>query len=358
MTQGIVSAKGARVAVACAMLCWASTGAAQEEGRWADQPRQPEPAEIMPLADQAIVNDIKRAGDHLVAVGERGHILLSEEGDEWRQVKAPVRAMLTRVTFVDDSNGWAVGHDGSVLRTTDGGETWDLRHWDAAWGRPFYDAIFTTPERGLVVGSNGRMLRTDDAGESWEEVTNEVFDTGFHLYEIERLPGGALMIAGERGFMARSLDDGASWDMLEPPYIGSYFGVIPVGPHSAVLYGLQGKVFRAVDVRELAVLEEPMEYDPFINESVTDPQKLAQMGWKAFDNPVVESLFGGTAYGQTEAGQMVLVGVDGTIIAGAADQAQLRSVKSPTDQPLSDVIVQEDRLLMSSRRGMYTADKP
>lgn len=357
MTQGNFSVMGARATVAGALLCWAAIAAA-EDGRWADQPRQPEPSEIMPLADRAIVNDIKRAGDHLVAVGERGHILLSENGDDWRQVQGPVRAMLTRVTFVDDQNGWAVGHDGSVLRTTDGGENWELRHWDAAWGRPFYDVIFATPEQGLVVGSNGRMLRTDDAGETWEEVTNDVFDTGFHLYEIERLSGGALMIAGERGFMARSLDGGESWDMLEPPYIGSYFGVIPVGTHSAVLYGLQGKVFRANDVRELAVLDDPMAYDPFINESVTDPQKLAQMGWKAFDNPVVESLFGGALHSDAGADQLVMVGVDGTIVAGRPDQAQLRSVKSPTDQPLSDVIVQDGRLLLSSRRGMFTADKP
>ncbi|MHA7834428.1 MAG: WD40/YVTN/BNR-like repeat-containing protein, partial [Algiphilus sp.] len=229
MTQAMETTRRVRLSLACVLLGWATLGQAQD-ARWADQPRQPEPSEMMPLADKAIVNDITPAGDHLVAVGERGHILRSQDGDDWHQVQAPVRAMLTRVTFVDDQHGWAVGHDGSVLRTTDGGQSWEVRHWDAAWGRPFYDAIFSTPDKGLVVGSNGRMLRTDDGGESWEEVTNEVFDTGFHLYKIERLEGGALMIAGERGFMARSLDDGETWEMVEPPYIGSYFGVIPVGP--------------------------------------------------------------------------------------------------------------------------------
>ncbi|WP_420426930.1 WD40/YVTN/BNR-like repeat-containing protein [Algiphilus sp.] len=357
MKQAIATKQGVRLSVACLLLSWSVLGQAQD-ARWADQPRQPEHSEIMPLADKAIVNDMTRAGDHLVAVGERGHILRSENGDNWQQVQAPVRAMLTRVTFVDARHGWAVGHDGSVLRTSDGGESWELRHWDAAWGRPFYDAIFTTPDRGLVVGSNGRMLRTDDGGESWEEVTNEVFDTGFHLYEIERLEGGALMIAGERGFMARSLDDGESWEMIEPPYIGSYFGVIPVGPHAAVLYGLQGKVFRAIDVRELAVLDDPMAYDPFINESVTDSETLASMGWQAYDNPVVESLFGGSLYDDDGSGLLVLVGVDGTIVTGRADQALLEPVQSPTDQPYSDVVVQADRLLMSSRTGMHTADKP
>ncbi|MHA7833526.1 MAG: hypothetical protein ACX94A_03485, partial [Algiphilus sp.] len=129
-------------------------------------------------------------------------------------------------------------------------------------------------------------------------------------------------------------------------------------PHAAVLYGLQGKVFRAIDVRELAVLDDPMAYDPFINESVTDPQALARMGWQAYDNPVVESLFGGSLYGNGGSGQLVLVGVDGTIVTGRANQAQLQAVESPTDQPYSDVVVQDDRLLMSSRTGMHRAEKP
>lgn len=330
-----------------------AAGVASAQGD--DGAREAQPSEMMPLADKAIINDVTRAGERLVAVGERGHILLSEDGVEWRQVQGPVRAMLTRVEFVDAEHGWAVGHDGSVLRSTDGGESWSLSHFDADWGKPFYDVLFDTSERGMVTGANGRMMRTTDGGETWEAVENTVFDTGFHLYEIERLPDGTLLIAGERGFLARSLDDGASWEMIEPPYIGSYFGVLPAGDHGAVFFGLQGKVYKAVDARELSTLDDPMAYDPFINESVTDPQALAGMGWKAFDNPVEESLFGGTLIGD---GRMVLAGVDGTVVAGSVDSAGIEAIESPTGQPIADVIALDGELLMTGRTGFYRRPMP
>ena len=67
----------------------------------------------LPGAEHSMLLDIAAAGERLVAVGERGHILVSEErGESWRQVEVPTTAMLTRVFFFDETLGWAVGHDG------------------------------------------------------------------------------------------------------------------------------------------------------------------------------------------------------------------------------------------------------
>ena len=66
--------------------------------------------------------DIAAAGDNLVAVGERGHILYSEDsGETWVQARVPVSTMLTRVFFISPELGWAVGHDGDVLVSPEGG---------------------------------------------------------------------------------------------------------------------------------------------------------------------------------------------------------------------------------------------
>ena len=68
---------------------------------------------------------ITRAGARLVAVGERGSILLSDDsGVSWRQAKVPVSVTLTAVQFPNAKAGWAVGHLGVVLHSADGGETW------------------------------------------------------------------------------------------------------------------------------------------------------------------------------------------------------------------------------------------
>lgn len=86
------------------------------------------PAEISSRAPSSALLGIARAGSRLVAVGERGIVLLSDDnGASWRQSPAPVSVSLTAVQFVDARRGWAVGHCGVVLASTDGGATWSLR---------------------------------------------------------------------------------------------------------------------------------------------------------------------------------------------------------------------------------------
>ena len=66
------------------------------------------------------------AGSSIVAVGEYGNVVLSDDdGKTWRQAKSvPTQVTFTAVAFVDDKNGWAVGHDTVILHTSDAGETW------------------------------------------------------------------------------------------------------------------------------------------------------------------------------------------------------------------------------------------
>ena len=62
--------------------------------------------------------DIAQAGERLVAAGDRGHILYSDDdGASWTQAKVPTRQLLTAIDFVDDKHGWAVGHDALILAT-------------------------------------------------------------------------------------------------------------------------------------------------------------------------------------------------------------------------------------------------
>lgn len=71
-----------------------------------------------------------RAGDRLIAVGEFGHVALSDDnGKTWRQAKTvPTQSTLTSVVFIDANTGWAAGHDKTILTTTDGGETWTIQY--------------------------------------------------------------------------------------------------------------------------------------------------------------------------------------------------------------------------------------
>ena len=80
------------------------------------------------LAAENLLIDIAKVGDRLVSVGYRGHIIYSDDtGASWQQADVPVSVLLNAVSFVDESNGWAVGHSGVVLHTSDAGKTWEVQ---------------------------------------------------------------------------------------------------------------------------------------------------------------------------------------------------------------------------------------
>lgn len=220
---------------------------------------------------------VDRAGSRLVAVGEEGAVLLSDDnGNSWRQAQVPVSAALTELQFVDSKHGWAVGHYGLVLATDDGGETWhkQLDGIQAAQlvldseqqggggeralreakrlvadgpDKPFMNLHFSDARNGFVFGAYNLIFRTRDGGQNWQPWLNRVDNPlGLHLYGMAQT-SNLLMLAGEQGTLLRSTDGGEHFEALESPYDGSFFGVIAEPSGAFVIYGLRGHVFRSVD---------------------------------------------------------------------------------------------------------------
>ncbi len=194
--------------------------------------------------------DVANAGQRLVAVGQRGHIIYSnDQGKSWTQAKVPTRQLLTAVYFVDAQHGWAVGHDAQILATTDGGETWALQFEDPERESPLIDVWFEDLEHGFAVGAYGTLLETSDGGQSWEDVADLLDnEDGAHLNSIIQVKDAGLLIAGEMGMIFRSADNGLTWETLESPYEGSLFGALPLmQSRSLLVFGLRGSVFRSTD---------------------------------------------------------------------------------------------------------------
>ena len=102
------------------------------------------PATQSPLAARTLLQGVANAGNRIVAVGQRGHVVYStDSGASWKQASVPVSSDLTAVFFIDDKQGWAVGHDGVILHTADGGEKWDLQ----LSGRTANDLLIAAMER-------------------------------------------------------------------------------------------------------------------------------------------------------------------------------------------------------------------
>jgi photosystem II stability/assembly factor-like uncharacterized protein len=95
-----------------------------------------------------------------------GSILRTEDGGATWQTRPTGGAdLLTRFVFVNDKSGWAVGEHGTVLSTSDAGLTW--HRVSVPTTEPLNDVTFVDEAHGWIVGSSGTVLATVDGGQSW-----------------------------------------------------------------------------------------------------------------------------------------------------------------------------------------------
>lgn len=243
------------------------------------------PSALLVKPARGVLLSLAQAGDRVVAVGERGLIVLSDDrGQTWRQVPSPASVTLTMVRFADASHGTAVGHGGVVLITRDGGQTWlqrldgrraaelalkaavtereqadAQRLVDDGPDKPLLDVLIWDARRMLVVGAYGLAFYSDDGGETWASWMNKLPNPGgFHWY-VARRQGEAVVLAGEQGVMARSTDGGQRFEALTSPYRGSWFAGEFAPDGSLVLAGLRGNLWRSADAGQTwAQLPVPM----------------------------------------------------------------------------------------------------
>lgn len=203
-------------------------------------------AEHQPLAARSMLLDATRVGQRLVAVGERGHVILSDDGNVWKQADTvPTRSTLTTV-FSFGGRLWAGGHDAVIITSGDRGKSWSPQFFDPERQQAVMDLYFTDEMNGVAIGSYGLYLTTSDGGQNWVEGAVDE-ENEFHLNAMIRFADGGRMIAGEAGYSYRSFDDGESWEPIDLPYPGSMWGALKTVRGCAVFYGLRGHAMESCD---------------------------------------------------------------------------------------------------------------
>ncbi|PAJ81794.1 WD40/YVTN/BNR-like repeat-containing protein [Burkholderia ubonensis] len=237
--------------VACAALCAAAAAFAQSHGTVADWTAKP--AHTWAAPTRMMLTDATRAGRRVVAVGEHGVILLSDDdGRTWRQSRrVPVSATLSAITFADAQHGWAVGQWGVILATADGGETWEKQRIDTSVDQPLFSVIFTNARDGIAVGLWSLMLQTHDGGKTWTRTTLPKPPGGGkadrNLYHVFADRQGALYIVSEQGTVLKSTDGGANWRYLQTGGKGSLWTGVAMPDGRIVVGGLLGSLFQSSD---------------------------------------------------------------------------------------------------------------
>jgi photosystem II stability/assembly factor-like uncharacterized protein len=311
------------------------------------------PAMRSALASRSVLLGLARAGERVVAVGQRGHVLFSDDaGANWLQADVPVSSDLVAVSFPVPDIGWAVGHDGVVLRSDDRGRTWQrqldgrglgdllIAHYtksgDAKWlgeakriaaqgaENPFLDVWFQDAQLGYVAGAFGLLLRTRDGGRSWEPLLHATDNPrAFHLYAVKRV-GDELFVVGEQG-LAMKLDRASDrFVALMLPYQGTLFGITG-NERAVVAYGLRGNVVRSTD---------------------------AGRTWASVPTGVAVGLTAGTI---DERGRIVLVSQAGHVLVSSDDGA--RFVPTKVERPIPAAAAMSagsNTLVLAGPRGVST----
>lgn len=232
---------------------------------------KPLDARIAPLASQSLLLDIIEIDQSkLIAVGERGHILSSFDGKTWEQAIVPTQTTLTAVYFVDQQLGWAVGHDATILATTDGGKSWEIQQSLPHIEKPLLDVVFTDSKHGIAIGAYGLFYRTKDGGQTWNGEFHDEFlfeEDREYLAELKAqdeeayldeqssiLPhfnrvvadGRTIYMSGEIGLIAKSNDFGVTWQKFDEIYPGSFYDITRTQEGNLLVVGLRGHVFRSL----------------------------------------------------------------------------------------------------------------
>lgn len=318
------------------------------------------PARASAMAPRSTMLAVTITGIRLVAAGERGLIIFSDDGGtNWQQASVPVSVTLTALHFASRDAGWATGHDGVILNTTDGGKTWrkqfdgnqanalinaelesaiakrqektlkpdpakrgkpqaeleslQLQLEDAKAGaefgpsRPLLALYFLNEHEGFAAGSFGQLFHTADGGRNWTSWGLRIDNpNGLHYNGIARLSDGSLMISGEAGKLRRSRDNGQTWETLDTGYAGHLYGTLAI-PGTPVLlaHGFAGNVVRSPDGGKT---------------------------WNALGRQIDKSLIAG---GVLPNGAVLLLGSNRQILISRDQGLHFELAKSPTGRPAS-----------------------
>ncbi len=239
------------------------------------------------MAAEALLLDVARAGSRMIAVGEFGHVLLSDDnGDSWRQATSvPTRNTLVGVTFIDNQTGYAVGHAATILKTTDGGENWKLQYIERGGETPLFAVYFADAQNGIAVGGFSYTFETTNGGESWTQraLVEDSYDD-FHLNDLFTDKEGNLFIPAEFGTVYKSRDRGQNWEAIETGYDGSFWGGLGLDNGNILVFGMRGNVWRSAN---------------------------GGKNWKRVETGTDQSVSGGV---QLEDGRVVLAGLSGTVL--------------------------------------------
>lgn len=198
------------------------------------------------LGEDTLTGVVFADPDRVWIVGHAGTLMRSNDaGESWVSVFQGTKVAELALIEAQRINASATGDKQRQLAERLQGNA--QRMIDSGSSEPLFSLLFTDVLHGFAVGAYGVVLRTDDGGKTWNAWLSHVENPRqLHIYAIAKVDG-VIYLAGEQGFIARSTDGGEHFSRLETEFSGSFFTVTGASDQSIYAAGLEGVVIRSTN---------------------------------------------------------------------------------------------------------------
>lgn len=139
-----------------------------------------------------------------------GHVLFTSNnnGRSFEKHMTNIRNHVMAGKFYNEKIGLLVGSNGSLYKTTNGGQHWMLKSLGDK--RTKFRAIDFSGKHIFLTGNFNGVIMSHDGGKSWETKFVQLAKAGKTIYGIE-ITDDAVIVVGADGFIYRSDNQGLSW---------------------------------------------------------------------------------------------------------------------------------------------------
>jgi len=273
------------------------------------------------------------------AVGGNGLVIRSTDGGQTFTPSSPTTTTLNGVYFLDELEGWAVGNSGIAIHTTDGGDHWTQT---TPGSLALNSVYFADANHGWMVGDSGKILHTINGGANWTTST----PTAANLYSVFALDNQLAWAVG-KGVVLRTVNGGATWASASPS-TQTLRGVFFVNDLLGFAVGTNGAVLKSTNSGYSWTATTPTTSDLYSTFFVN-----ATTGWAVGEaGAILSTTNGGTSWTTQRAGSVILrsvffiddlngwaVGQSGTLVETSDGGAEW-SISHPASVSLNGVFIQ------------------
>lgn len=165
-----------------------------------------------------------------------------QQKSNWVSLASNTYSTLNSVYFIDDYTGLACGESGTIIKTSNGGETWSVLASPDSLN--FFDIKFSSAQNGIVVGEKGMIYHTSNLGETWTKIDTKIIEAFFRIVFIDDKLG---FISGSNGVMLKTTDGGKNWKVVRTPTSSLLYAVTFTGANTGFAVGWNGTVIKSTN---------------------------------------------------------------------------------------------------------------